>query len=101
MMKTNRIARAAKSAISLSAVLVALTMTGCSTAGEERYEDSQRCSDHGAGYGSRHHGGCLYMQQHRRDREQLTNMERARINSEQARNNLEMLEIIRERRRHQ
>ena len=41
----------------------------------------------------------MLQQQQRRDHEQLMNLEKARISSETARNNMEMLEAMRERRR--
>lgn len=92
-----------KAAISTgSVIIVALVLTGCTSAEEERssnlYQDGRTCSDFGVRYGSRPHTGCMLQQQDRRDREQLMNMERARISSEQARNNLEMLREIRRRR---
>ncbi|TNM63531.1 hypothetical protein [Aliirhizobium smilacinae] len=94
-MKTNRMTQTNKAAFSVGgAVLVALTFAGCTTDGKERYEERHRCFDSG----SPNHDSCMYMQQVSRDREQLMNMERARINSEQARNNLEMLREIRRRR---
>lgn len=61
--------------------------------------DVETCSNFGARYGSRSHTQCMLQQQERRDDEQLLNLERARISSETAKNNLEMLETIRERRR--
>lgn len=61
------------------------------------YQDSGTCSDFGSHYGSRGPTECMLKQQQRRDREQLLNMERARMSSETARNNLEMLRTIRER----
>ncbi|WJH39106.1 hypothetical protein N7E02_19695 [Aliirhizobium terrae] len=73
-------------------VLVTLTLAGCTTAGEDRYDDRRRCSH------DRYYDDCMYMQQHRRDREQLMNQEKALINAEQARENLRMLREIRRRR---
>jgi hypothetical protein len=73
-------------------VLVTLTLASCTTAGEDRYDDRRRCSH------DRYHDDCMYMQQHRRDREQLMNQEKALINAEQARENLRMLREIRRRR---
>jgi hypothetical protein len=85
-----------------SAVLVAVTLSGCVSAEEQRranlYEDGSTCADFGARYGSRSHTDCMLRQQDRRDNEQLMNMERARISSETARNNLEMLREIRRKR---
>ncbi len=72
--------------------LFALTLASCTTAGADDFDDRRRCS------GSRDHSGCLYMQQHRRDREQLINQEKALINAEQARENLRMLREIRRKR---
>jgi hypothetical protein len=86
-----------------SAMLFVAALTGCMSAEEQRradvYTDGGTCSDFGAGYGSRSHTRCMLQQQRRRDHEQVLNMERARISAETARNNLEMLEIIRKRRR--
>lgn len=77
-------------------------LSGCMSAEEQRradlYRDSDTCTDYGAGYGSRGHTGCMLRQQERRDNEQLINMEKARISAETARNNLETLRLIRERR---
>jgi hypothetical protein len=83
-------------------VLAAMTLTGCVSADEQRradlYEDGGTCADFGAGYGSRSHTDCMLRQQDRRDHEQLRNMERARISSETARNNLKMLREMRRKR---
>ncbi|MEB2847210.1 hypothetical protein GAO09_23780 [Rhizobiales bacterium RZME27] len=82
----------------------AMMLSGCVSAEEQRhanlYEDAGTCTDFGARYGSRSHTDCMMRQQERRDNEQLLNMERARISSETARNNLEMLRLMRERRQH-
>lgn len=87
-----------------SVVVLATALTGCMSAEERRYanlrEDGGTCADFGAGYGSRAHTQCMLRQQQRRDHEQLLNMERARISSETARNNLEMLKLMRERRQY-
>jgi hypothetical protein len=92
MMKTNRTARARKAAFATGGgFLIALTLAGCTTAGEDRYGDRRRCYD----YGSRHQNGCMYRQQHRRDREQLINQEKALINAQHPRENLRMLREIR------
>jgi hypothetical protein len=72
--------------------LVTLTLASCTTAGEDRYDDRRRCSH------DRYYHDCMYTQQHRRDREQLMNQEKALINAEQARENLRMLREIRRRR---
>lgn len=84
------------------AMVLALTLTGCMSVDEQRqmnlHEDGGTCSDFGVRYGSRGHTECMLKQQQRRDHEQLLNMERARISSETARNNLEMLKTMRERR---
>ncbi|GEM_PF-4478949 len=72
--------------------LIAITLAGCTTAENDYETDRQRCSD------ARHNSGCMYMRQHRRDREQLINQERALINAEQARENLRMLREIRRKR---
>lgn len=84
-------------------LLLTVASAGCMSAAEQRRanldEDSGTCFDFGARYGSRSHTHCMLQQQERRDREQLLNLERARISSETARNNLEMLEVMRERRR--
>jgi len=102
-MNNFRIHAVAKTMFSIGgAVLVAVTLSGCMSAEEERraqlYQDGGTCADFGARYGSRSHTDCMLRQQDRRDHEQLMNMERARISSETARNNIEMLRIIRERR---
>lgn len=80
----------------------AMMLNGCVSAEEQRranlYEDGGTCADFGARYGSRSHTECMMRQQERRDHEQLLNMERARISSETARNNVEMLRLMRERR---
>jgi hypothetical protein len=87
-----------------SVTVMALLLTGCMSTEERRYvnlrDDGRTCAEFGAGYGSRGHTQCMLSQQQRRDQEQLLNMERARISSETARNNMEMLRLIRERRRH-
>lgn len=72
--------------------LMLLTLTGCSAADDDRYSDSRRC----AGY--RDYNGCMSVQRHYRDREQLINQEKALINAAQARENLRMLREIRRRR---
>ena len=72
--------------------LVILTLASCTTAGADDYGDRRRCSEY------REKSGCMYTQQHRRDREQLINQEKALINAEQARENLRMLREIRRRR---
>lgn len=92
-----------KAVISLgSATVLMITLTGCMSAEEQRranlYEDGSTCSDFGARYGSGDHTGCMLEQQRRRDQEQLLAMERARISSETARNNMETLRLMRERR---
>lgn len=95
MTKTSPIAQAKKTVISFSAAfLVAVTLAGCTTAGERRDDGSHRCSN----YVARHHSGCMYMKQHHREREQLMNQEKALINAEQARENLRVLREIRRRR---
>jgi hypothetical protein len=85
-----------------AAIIVATMLSGCMSAEEQRranlYQDGNTCGDFGARYGSRSHTECMLRQQERRDNEQLMNMERARISSETARNNLEMLRLMRERR---
>jgi hypothetical protein len=84
-------------------LLLALVSGGCMSAEEQRranlYEDTGTCADFGARYGSGAHTQCMLRQQERRDHEQLLNLERARISSETARNNLDMLEAMRERRK--
>ena len=91
-----------KALLICSAVVLAVALTGCMSADEQRranlYEDGGTCADFGARYGSRGHTQCMLKQQQRRDHEQILNMERARISSETARNNLEMLKLMRERR---
>ncbi|WP_421869550.1 hypothetical protein [Pararhizobium sp.] len=72
--------------------MLLLTLASCTTAGADDYGDRRRCS------GSRDRYDCMSMQQHRRDREQLINQEKALINAEQARENLRMLREIRRRR---
>lgn len=72
--------------------LIALALAGCTSAQDQRYEDSR------ARYGSRHYAGCMNQQQFHRDREQLMNQERALISSQQARENLRMLRGIRRKR---
>lgn len=72
--------------------LVVFTLAGCTTAGEDHSSDRRRCSEY------RDYSNCMYMQQHRRDREQLMNQEKALINAAQARENLRMLREIRRRR---
>lgn len=73
------------------------------SAEERRYvnmrKDGATCGNVGAGYGSRAHTQCMLTQQQRRDQKQLLDMERARISSETARNNLEVLKLMEERRR--
>jgi hypothetical protein len=87
----------------LGSLACLVVLTGCMSSEEQRranlYEDTGTCSDFGARYGSRSHTQCMLQQQQRRDQEQLLNLEKARISSETARNNLEMLEAMRERRR--
>ncbi|WP_432296121.1 hypothetical protein [Rhizobium panacihumi] len=73
-------------------VLLALTLGGCSTAGADDHGDRRWCS------GSGDYDRCMYTQQHRRDREQRINQEKALINAEQARENLRMLREIRRKR---
>lgn len=87
---TNHLAKAATSLF--GSALITLTLAGCTTAGEDHYDDRRRCSH------ERYHDDCMYMQQHRRDREQLMNQEKALINAEQARENLRMLREIRRNR---
>jgi 1,4-dihydroxy-2-naphthoyl-CoA synthase len=84
--------------------VLAMMLAGCMSAEERRYvklqQDGTTCANFGAGYGSRAHAECMLTQQQRRDRRQLLNMERARISSETARNNLEVLRLMEDRRRH-
>lgn len=86
-----------------SVTVMALLLTGCMSAEERRYmnlqQDGRTCSSFGAGYGSHAHTQCMLSQQQRRDQQQLMNAEQARIASETARNNLEMLKLMEERRR--
>ncbi len=88
--------------VASGAVFGVMTLTGCMSPREERRanlrEDGGTCADFGARYGSRSHTDCMLRQQSRRDHEQFMNMERARISSETARNNVEMLRLMRERR---
>ncbi|WP_061933259.1 hypothetical protein [Aureimonas sp. AU22] len=103
-MKTPTPTPPVRTALSLAGLLgAALTLAGCMSSEEMRRanlaEDTGTCSDFGARYGSREHTRCMLQQQERRDGEQLIAMEKARISSETARNNLEMLELMRERRR--
>jgi hypothetical protein len=72
--------------------LIALMLTGCTSAQDQHYDDSRSC------YGSRHYSGCMNQQQYHRDREQLMNQERALISAQQARENLRMLREIRRKR---
>ncbi|MDV2983777.1 UNVERIFIED_CONTAM: hypothetical protein Q9R58_05595 [Methylobacteriaceae bacterium AG10] len=85
------------------ATILALTLAGCMSAEERRqanlYADTGTCEAYGADYGSCEHAECMLQQQHRRDQRQLMNLEKARIASETARNNMEIIEAIRERRR--
>jgi len=85
-----------------SVAVVAMLLTGCMSAEERRYvnlqQDGRTCASFGAGYGSHAHAQCMLSQQQRRDQKQLLNAERARISSETARNNLEMLKLMEERR---
>ncbi|SFA73588.1 hypothetical protein SAMN03159496_00066 [Rhizobium sp. NFR07] len=102
-MKTTILHPKIRPAISTAcATLVLITLSSCMSAEEQRradlYQDGGTCSDFGAPYGSRAHTDCMLRQQDRRDNEQLMNMERARISSETARNNVEMLRLMRERR---
>ena len=87
------------------AAVIVMGLAGCMSADEQRranlYEDGGTCADYGAGYGSRVHTSCMLQQQNRRDNEQWLNLERARVSSETARNNVEMLRIMRERRKQQ
>lgn len=76
-----------------SALLAAVTLAGCNTAGEPRHDNRQRCSD----YGAHHRSDCINWQPYRRDREQIINQQTALINAEQARENLRMLREIRRR----
>lgn len=97
--------RMTRSISAAAAILAATMLTGCVSESEQRrsdlYRDGGTCADYGAPYGTRSHTGCMLRQQERRDQEQLLAMERARISSETARNNLEMLrEIRRGRDRH-
>ena len=72
--------------------LIALMLTGCTSAQDQHYDDSRAC------YGSRHYSECMSQQQYHRDREQLMNQERALISAQQARENLRMLREIRRKR---
>lgn len=72
--------------------LIALMLTGCTSAQDQHYDDTRAC------YGSRHYSGCMNQQQYHRDREQLMNQERALISAQQARENLRMLREIRRKR---
>jgi len=72
--------------------MVLLSLASCTTAGAGDYGDRRRCFE----YHDRR--GCMHMQQHLRDRDQLVNQEKARINAEQARQNLRVLREIRRRR---
>lgn len=84
-------------------VVVAMALTECMSAEERRYvnlqQDGRTCATFGAGYGSHAHAQCMLSQQQRRDQKQLLNAERARIASETARSNLEVIKLMEERRR--
>lgn len=90
MTESNLVKKTLKSICAGGMVLLALA--SCTTAGGDDYGEWRRCSL------SRDRNGCMYMQQHRRDPEQLINQEKALINAEQARENLQMLREIRRRR---
>ena len=90
MTKSNP-AKKALASIGVGGMLI-LALASCTTADADDYRDRRRCSEH------RDRSGCMYTQQHGRDREQLINQEKALVNAEQARENLRMLREIRRRR---
>jgi len=73
----------------VSGGLALLILAGCTTVQADNDGERPRCSE----YADRN--GCMDVQQHRRDREQLVNQEKALINAEQARENLRMLREVR------
>jgi hypothetical protein len=89
MIKSNRSKR---TLTALSGGLALLVLAGCTTAEADNDGDRRRCSQ----YADR--TGCMDIREHRRDREQLVNQEKALINAEQARENLRMLREIRRKR---
>ncbi|SDN36897.1 hypothetical protein [Ensifer sp. YR511] len=93
-----------RATLSIGGVIVlALTLTGCMSAEEQRranlYEDGSTCSDFGTRYGSQGYTQCMLQQQQRRDQEQLLAAERARITSETTLNNLETMRRLQEGKR--
>ncbi|WP_457588817.1 hypothetical protein [Ensifer canadensis] len=81
-------------------VVLALALTACMSAEEQRranlYEDGNTCADFGTRYGSQSYSQCMLQQQQRRDQELLLAAERARITSETTLNNLETMRRLEE-----
>lgn len=86
---------------SISGLLLVLSaaMSSCASAEEPRraavHEDGHTCASFGAPYGSPEYTRCMLAQQRRRDTETLDALERQRLSSEAARNNLETVRKMR------
>ena len=74
-------------------ILLSTAVTACAFAGEPRraasHQDGATCDSFGAHHGSPEHARCLLVQQQRRDTETIDALERQRLSSEIARNNVE------------
>ncbi|MEP7454057.1 hypothetical protein [Phyllobacterium sp. SB3] len=76
-----------RSAVTLfSVTLLGIAATGCVSAEERQYRDSDTCQSFGAPYGSRAYTDCMLEQQRRRDNAQLESLEQTRMTQEIARN---------------
>lgn len=69
-----------------SIALFGLAVTGCVSAEERQYRDTNTCQSFGAPYGSRAYTNCMLEQQARRDNAQRESLERTRLTQEIARN---------------
>jgi hypothetical protein len=80
-------------------MLLSTIVTACAFAGEPRkmasHHDGAACESFGAHYGSPEHARCLLVQQQRRDAETTDALERQRLSSEIARNNVETVRRMR------
>lgn len=85
--------------IVLALVLLGTSLTGCASSDVRRdarlEKDSGTCASFGGAYGSPEYAQCMLAQQERRDTKGLRAMEQARLSSETASNNLEMIRQMR------
>ena len=80
-------------------ILLSTVVTDRAFAGEARqaasHHDGSACESFGAHHGSREHARCLLVEQQRRDAKTTDALERQRLSSEIARNNVETVRRMR------